>query len=97
MNCYLKRDPVSCHRMCLVASGRYDGCVSLSGKSDWDIAAAELVLSEAGGITTDSLGRGFRYNEASTRHVSVIAAGRPMHARLMNLLDSLDRPAGATW
>lgn len=85
------------YRMCLVASGQYDGCVSLAAKSDWDIAAAELVLSEAGGRATDSHGQDFRYNERSTRHRSVIAAGRPMHARLMAILDTADRPAGVAW
>lgn len=85
------------YRMCLVASGKYDGCVSLAGKSDWDIAAADLVLSEAGGMATDARGDGFRYNGKSTRHRSVIAAGRPMHAHLMDLLADAERPAGATW
>lgn len=85
------------YRMCLVASGKYDGCVSLASKSDWDIAAADLVLSEAGGLATDARGDGFRYNGRSIRHRSVIAAGRPMHAHLMDLLADAERPAGATW
>ena len=85
------------YRMCLVASGHYDGCVSLAGKSDWDIAAADLILSEAGGLATDSHGSSFRYNGADTRHLSVVAAGRPMYARIMDLLSNLERPAGATW
>lgn len=85
------------YRMCLVASGQYDGCVSLAGKSDWDIAAADLVLHEAGGRATDAHGQSFRYNEKSTRHRSVIAAGKPMHARLIGMLAEAERPAGATW
>jgi len=85
------------YRMCLVACGRYDGCVSLNGKSDWDLAAAELVVSEAGGLVTDSHGEGFVYNRRHTRHRSLVTAGPAMHARLMAMIAQIKRPAGAHW
>lgn len=85
------------YRMALVACGRFDACVSLNGKSDWDIAAADLIVREAGGIATTSHGDDFVYNAVSTRHTSVICAGPPMHARLMEFLTTVERPSGATW
>lgn len=70
------------YRMCLVASGRFDGVVSLGPKSDWDLAAADLIVAEAGGLTTDEKGRAFRYNEPGLRHPAVLAANAAMHAVL---------------
>lgn len=83
------------YRMCLVAAGRYHGCVSLNGKSDWDIAAAELVVSEAGGVVTDKYGGGFTYNRRDIRHSSVIAAGPRMHERLVQMAADLEAPGHA--
>ena len=74
------------YRMALVAAGRFDATVSLSPKSDWDIAAADLVVHEAGGICTSAGGGEFGYNRRSTRHASVIAAGPALHAELVALL-----------
>ena len=85
------------YRMCLAAEGRYDACISLSGKCDWDIAAAELILAEAGGVNTNSIGESFQYNRPDTRHRSVISAGPPMHAHILQFLETIDRPPGATW
>ena len=81
----------------LAAEGRYDACISLSGKCDWDIAAAELILAEAGGVNTNSIGESFQYNRPDTRHRSVISAGPPMHAHILQFLETIDRPPGATW
>ena len=44
------------YRIVKVASCDFDASVSLSPKSDWDIAAADLILSEAGGISTTTKG-----------------------------------------
>ncbi len=85
------------YRMCLVAEGRYDACISLSGKSDWDIAAAELILSEAGGVNTNSHGQDFAYNLPDPRHKSVISAGPALHAHVLEFLDTVERPPGARW
>ena len=85
------------YRMCLVAVGRYDACISLSGKSDWDIAAAELILTEAGGVNTSSHGQNFVYNRPDPRHKSVISAGPTLHAHVLEFLGTIKRPPGAKW
>jgi myo-inositol-1(or 4)-monophosphatase len=85
------------YRMCLVADSRYDACISLSRKSDWDIAAAELILAEAGGVNTNSLGQGFEYNRPETLHKSVISAGPDLHAHVLQFLETVKRPPGAKW
>ena len=80
------------YRLALVARGRHDACVSLAGKSDWDLAAAELLVSEAGGRVTDPSGEPFQYNRESIRHPGVIAAGPKLHAVLMATLRAVTRP-----
>lgn len=85
------------YRMALVACGRYDGCVSLNGKSDWDIAAAELLVTEAGGKVTTTSGGGFRYNRVTPKHNSLILGGAAMHDRLMRFIETVPRPQGAKW
>ena len=45
------------YRMCLVASGAFDAAVTLVQKHDWDLAAADLIASEAGCFVGDHTGR----------------------------------------
>lgn len=71
------------YRLCLVAAGIFDGAVALSRKSDWDLAAADLLVREAGGIVTDHLGCGLSYNMKNTRHPTTVCAGPRLHAALL--------------
>ncbi len=76
-------DPRSiAYRLALVAAGRFDAVVSLSGKSDWDLAAAELLVTEAGGLVTTTNGERFRYNRESILHQTCVAANPVLHAAL---------------
>lgn len=74
------------YRLALVAAGRFDAAISLSPKSDWDVAAAELLVSEAGGRLTTVAGEGLRYNQPEVRHPSVLAAAPALHAKLVKLI-----------
>lgn len=74
------------YRMVVVASCDYDASLSLSPKSDWDIAAADLILSEAGGISTTTRGEALTYNQADPTHETVISASLSLHPTLMDLL-----------
>ena len=85
------------YRMSLVACGRYDACVSLNNKSDWDIAAAELVVREAGGQVSTARDEPFTYNLPKAHHPSIVAAGPDLHASLIDFLQSVKRPVGARW
>lgn len=70
-------------RLALVALGRYDATITLVGKSDWDIAAGDLIVTEAGGAMTQADGGKVIYNRPSVRHPSVIAAGPALHQELV--------------
>ncbi|MBL4906454.1 MAG: 3'(2'),5'-bisphosphate nucleotidase CysQ [Sneathiella sp.] len=74
------------YRMVVVASCDYDASLSLSAKSDWDIAAADLILSEAGGLSTTSKGNTLQYNQSNPLHETVISSGAALHPALMNML-----------
>ena len=71
------------YRMALVAAGEFDAMVSLSSKSDWDVAAGDLMVHEAGGRVTTREGDLLIYNREKTEHRSVICAGPRLHARLL--------------
>jgi myo-inositol-1(or 4)-monophosphatase len=71
------------YRMALVAAGEFDAMISLSSKSDWDVAAADLMVHEAGGRVTTKEGDLLIYNREKPQHRSLICAGPPMHARLL--------------
>ena len=75
------------YRIALVAAGQWDASVTLNPKSDWDIAAADLILREAGGKLTTHDDKRFVYNEKEPIHRNVVAAGPALHHRLMIKLD----------
>ena len=63
------------YRVALVAQGRFDAMVSLTNKRDWDLAAADIVLSEAGGALVDEEDRLPVYNNAAAIQGTTVAAG----------------------
>lgn len=62
------------YRLVTVAAGRVDVGAARGGPSDWDLAAADLLVQEAGGKLTDLSGRLLTYNRAKTGHPALIAA-----------------------
>ncbi len=82
------------YRLALVASGQFDAMIALSSKRDWDVAAAEIILSEAGGILTTHKGARFGYNLESTLKPSLVAAGPILQARLLERVSHLTLPRG---
>lgn len=79
------------YRIALVAAGRWDAAIGLQQTNDWDIAAAVLILAEAGGIATDGEGRPFAFNKDVTNHPGVVVAGASLHPLLMDRLRQMSR------
>ena len=71
------------YRIALAASGEDDATVAFTPKSDWDVAAAQLIASEAGATITDLRGEPLHYDQASTRDFGIICAGPKLHALLL--------------
>jgi len=74
------------YRMALVASGEFDATLSLTQKSDWDLAAADLIVHEAGGLVTTRESDLLIYNRQSVIHHSLICAGPQLHRRILTRL-----------
>ena len=62
------------YRLCLVASGAADATVTFAAKHDWDLAAADLIASEAGAYVGDHTGHPFAYNRAVPVQRSLVCA-----------------------
>ena len=75
------------YRIALVACGAFDATVSLSATHDWDLAAADLIVREAGGLSTSHHGTPLRFNRADIAQPSALAAGPALHAAILSRLD----------
>lgn len=84
------------YRLALVAADKGDATIALSTKSDWDIAAGELIAAEAGALVTRHDGGVFRYNQRSTHQRSLLAAPQPLYAALSARLAPIKLPATST-
>ena len=73
-------------RLARVAEGRFDIVLSAGKSRDWDLAASDLLVHEAGGVLTDLEGLPLVYNRPDPVHGPLIAAGRARHAALLNLV-----------
>ena len=72
----------------MVATGEVDGAFARSGAHEWDLAAADLVLKEAGGNLTDSFGATIVYNAPRIRAPALIISGPGKHEALLDLANS---------
>jgi myo-inositol-1(or 4)-monophosphatase len=72
--------------MALVAAGKFDAAIVLSPKHDWDMAAGDVVVREAGGIVTSKEGRQLQFGGATAVQRSMICAGPALHAKFLEQL-----------
>jgi myo-inositol-1(or 4)-monophosphatase len=61
-------------RICQVADGQFDCCVTLRPKNDWDVAAADLIVREAGGFLTTGDGDKLVFNREKPLHNHIVAS-----------------------
>ena len=73
-----KRNAIA-YRMALVAAGAFDAAIALTPKWDWDVAAGDLIVHEAGGKVTDHHGRPWLFNRADPRQSSLICSAPGLH------------------
>ena len=79
-------------RMAFVASGAWDATLVLSHKSDWDLAAGSILVSEAGGIATTHMGEPLHFNRPIPAQRSIIASGKRLHPLLVRRSGFVDIP-----
>ena len=73
-------------RLTRVASGELDIAFASNGSHDWDLAAADLLVHEAGGVLTDLSGRPLSFNRPQIVHGALVAAGPARHRAFLALV-----------
>jgi myo-inositol-1(or 4)-monophosphatase len=73
-------------RFARVAHGDLDAALASPGSHDWDLAAADLLVHEAGGTMTDFNGRPLTYKAPHAAQSALIAAGPARHGALLDLV-----------
>jgi myo-inositol-1(or 4)-monophosphatase len=77
------------YRLASVAAGRVDVGTARGGPSDWDLAAADLLVQEAGGKLTDLSGRNLIYNRPGTGHPALVAAPDALSGPVRDALEAV--------
>ncbi len=73
-------------RLTRVVTGELDVAFASGGSHDWDLAAADLLVHEAGGVLADLGGRPLAFNRPHLTHGALIAAGPARHKAVLALL-----------
>ena len=76
--------PSLAYRMALVAEGRFDAMLTVFPAWEWDIAAGDLILREAGAQVSDTHGAALRFNNPHPRLPGVVAGPAGLHAALVS-------------
>ncbi len=83
--------PSLAYRLAQVAAGRFDAAFASPRAHDWDLAASDLLVHEAGGRLTGLDGNPLRYNKAEPRHGVLAAANSRLHPRLLATVEAAGR------
>ena len=82
--------PSLAYRIAMVADGSLDGTYIRASAKDWDLAAADLILAEAGGALLRADGRPPLYGHDNARHGLLVAGS---NAQMPHMLDMVRRAA----
>lgn len=78
--------PSLAYRLALVAQGRFDAMLTLRPSWEWDIAAGDIILREAGAVSSDRTGEALLFNNPTPRLNGVVAAGPALHGQILGAL-----------
>lgn len=73
------------YKMALVASGDYDGHATPTPRNEWDAAAGQLLIDEAGGVASDLHGQSLRFNQPQPHFDGFVVASRAAYPHLLEL------------
>lgn len=73
-------------RLGMVADGRADLVATVRWGNEWDVAAAVLLVEEAGGTVTDAFGRPISFNAPDPKSFGLIASTPAIHAEAVERL-----------
>ena len=75
-------------RLALVACGLADAAIALRPKHEWDLAAATLIVEEAGAHWSDHHGNRPPFNRPDPSHATVVAAGPTLYPEVLERVRS---------
>lgn len=78
--------PSLAYRIALLARGSLDATFVKENSHDWDLAAADLILREAGGMILNASGRPPAYAGAEVRHGALVAGSGALLAELARVI-----------
>jgi myo-inositol-1(or 4)-monophosphatase len=78
-----RRVPSLALRLAMIAAGGATIGLSAENSNDWDIAAADLILHESGGVLLDFKGQTPVYNKAKPVHPELFASSIPFSQTLL--------------
>jgi myo-inositol-1(or 4)-monophosphatase len=83
--------PSLAYRLVAVAAGSIDAGIASINSHDWDLAAVDLIVHEAGGRLTGLAGEKLIYNRPLPRHGMLVAAGAALYPRILAATRALQR------
>jgi len=78
--------PSLAYRLSLVAEGRFDAMLTLRPTWEWDVAAGDLILREAGAQTSDRVGALLQFNNPTPQVNGILAANPVLHRSVVSAL-----------
>src|SRR5690606_39531048 len=82
--------PSLAYRLAMVAKGALDATFVKPNAHDWDIAAADLILREAGGELVDQNGHRPAYGGETIRHGALAAGSGAVFTVMAGIIAGLD-------
>ena len=79
----IPRVPSLAYRLSMAARGAVDFAIAAENSHDWDIAAADVLIEEAGARLIDASGERLRYNARQIRRGALLAAPDKAAPRLI--------------
>jgi myo-inositol-1(or 4)-monophosphatase len=70
-------------RFACVAGGEIDAAIASERSRDWDLAAADLLVHEAGGVLTTVADARIDFERPDAEHPALVAAGLALHPALI--------------
>lgn len=77
------------HKMTVVASGGAEGSFTLQPKTEWDFAAGDLIIHEAGGLVRQLDGEEFIYNKENPKTDGLIYSNSQIFSDLKKVMNEL--------
>lgn len=74
------------YRLASIAAGRMNAAFASKGSHDWDIAAADVILAETGGLILTPSGERPVYNAADPVHPALVAAHPALMGQMLRFM-----------